>query len=269
MAKAQLRLVIEGLPEDNGLVRASGFSNSLNTILSSIKKSDRMVSGKKSSFYLRISDLSYKSPATVILEAVPWETECDYREPAFSKAYSAYQYLREGFPGKSKIEYGLIEDVIELTHQIGTAVKSVTLAFNGNDVVVDSEFKRIMSQVLAPEEFSKGFVRGMLEYINIHQGKNIFRIYPDIGPVKISCHFSDKLVDSAIAAVGKYVEVRGVLKYKSVAQDPHEIAVDEIAVLPGDDALPSLHDLRGLVPNITGGLTAEEFVRKIRNAQAS
>jgi hypothetical protein len=269
MAKPQLRLVIEGLPEDNGLVRASGFSNSLNTILNSIKKSDRIVSGKKSSFYLRISDLSYKSPATVLLEAVPLEAEFDYREPAFAKAYSAYRYLREGVPGKSKIEYGLIEDVIELTSQIGTAVKSVILAFNGNDVVVDSEFKRIMSQVLAPEEFSKGFVRGMLEYINIHQGKNVFRIYPDIGPVKISCHFPDKMVSEAIAAVGKYVEVRGELKYKAVSQDPHEIAIEEVEVLPGDDSLPSLLSLRGLVPNITGSLTAEQFVRKIRNAQAS
>jgi hypothetical protein len=269
MAKAQIRLVVEGLPEDNGLVRASGFANSLNTILNSIKKSDRIVSGKKSSFYLRISDLSYKSPATVLLEAVPWETEFDYREPAFNKAYSAYRYLREGLPSKSRIEYSLIEDVIELTSQIGTAVKSVTIAFNGNDVIVDNEFKRIMSQVLAPEEFSKGFVRGMLEYINIHQGKNVFRIYPDIGPVKISCHFSDKLVSAAIASVGKYVEVKGELKYKSVSQDPHEIAVEEINALPGDDALPSLRDLRGLVPNIIGSMTAEQFVRKIRNAQAS
>lgn len=269
MAKAQLRLVIEGLPEDNGLVRASGLTNSLNTILNSIKKSDRIVSGRKSSFYLRISDLSYKSPATVLLEAVPWEAEFDFREPALAKTYSAYRYLREGVPSKSKIEYGLIEDVVELTSQIGTAIKSVMLSFNGNAVVVDSEFKRFMSQVLAPEEFTRGFVRGMLEYINIHQGKNVFRIYPDIGPVKISCHFPDKIVREAIAAVGKYIEVRGELKYKAVSQDPYGIAVEEIEILPGDDTLPPLLSLRGLMPNITGSLTTEQFVRKIRNAQAS
>ncbi|MDD8030281.1 MAG: hypothetical protein PHE62_12105 [Acidobacteriota bacterium] len=269
MAKTQLRLVIEGLPADNGLVRATGFTNSLNTVLNSIKKSDRIVSGKKSSFYLRISELSYKSPATVLLEAVPWEPEYDYREPAFNKAYSTYQYLREGLPSKSKIDNGLIEDVIELTSQIGTAVRSVTLAFNGNVVVVDNEFKRIMSQALVPEEFFRGYVRGMLEYINIHQGKNVFRIYPDVGPIKISCHFSDNLVTEAIAAVGKYIEVRGELIYKSISQDPHKIAVEELIVLPSDNMLPSLRDLRGLIPNITGSLTSEEFVRKIRNAQAS
>ena len=133
--------------------------------------------------------------------------------------------------------------------------------------MIDNEFKKIMSHALAPEEFSKGFIRGMLEYINIHQGKNVFRIYPDIGPVKISCHFSDKLMDAAITAVGKFVEVKGELKYKAVSQDPHEISVEEIEVMPEENALPSLYDLRGLVPNITGELTTEQFVRKIRDAQ--
>ncbi|HQH81090.1 MAG TPA: hypothetical protein PK599_06840, partial [bacterium] len=73
----------------------------------------------------------------------------------------------------------------------------------------------------------------------------------------------------AIAAVGKYIEVRGELIYKSISQDPHKIAVEELIVLPSDNMLPSLRDLRGLIPNITGSLTSEEFVRKIRNAQAS
>ena len=38
-------------------------------------------------------------------------------------------------------------------------------------------------------------------------------------------------------------------------------------MLPEDDELPSLLDLRGTAPDITGDLSSEEFVRRLRSAE--
>lgn len=46
-----------------------------------------------------------------------------------------------------------------------------------------------MDDALAVEEECEGAIEGMLEQINLHHGANVFYIYPEIGPRKISCHF--------------------------------------------------------------------------------
>ena len=129
------------------------------------------------------------------------------------------------------------------------------------------EFKAKIDLTMAPEDTYAGFVRGALEYINIHGGQKVFRIYPQVGPNKVTCHFPDELKDMAISAVGRFVEVHGIMRYKSVSTFPHQIDVKKLEVLPNEDELPSIFDLRGIAPDLTGSLTSEEFVRSLRDAK--
>jgi hypothetical protein len=269
MNKKELKIVLEGMPEDKGFVRVNAFISSLNAIINNISRTDKTVSeSKASSFFLRITDLSYKSPATVIVEAVPNNPDIDLRDKAINKFYFPYETIQEGRPF-DKVEYGLIEDMVEITKPIGKYINSITITTDGHTLNLTSEFKAKVDLLLAPEEHFSGFIRGMLEYINIHHSKNVFRIYPDIGPAKIACHFPIDLTKKAIEGVGKYVEVKGELKFKAISKYPHEIIVEEIEIFPPEEELPSLHDLRGIAPDLTGSLSSEQFVRKIRDAQVS
>lgn len=270
MNKKEIKVVIEGMPEDKGFVRVTAFINGLNAIINNISRIDKTVSEKgMSSFYLRITDLSYKSPATVVMEAIPNNPDIDLRDKAINKFYFTYEAIQGGRPIDKVIEYGLIEDMMEITKPIGKYINSIKIITDGHDLNLTSEFKAKMDLILAPEEHSSGFIRGMLEYINIHQSKNVFRIYPDIGPTKITCHFPIDLTKKAIEGVGKYVEVKGELNFKAISKYPHEIIVEEIDIFPPEEELPSLHDLRGIAPDLTGSLSSEQFVRKIRDAQIS
>jgi len=270
MKKTQIKIIIEGMPEDNGLLRANAFISELYAITKNILKVDKLISGRGTpSFYLRIVELSYGSPAIVVMDAVPENPDIDLRDKTMNKFYSAYQNIETGTLERKEIEYSLIEGLIETTSIIGKSIYSTRIITDGYDLNLTREFKAKLDMILAPEEKTKGFVRGMLEYINIHHGKNIFRIYPDVGPIKITCHFPAELMKSAIAAVGKYVEVKGELRYKAVSKYAHEIIVEEIEIFPSDEELPTLYDLRGIAPNLTGDLSSEEFVRKIRNASIS
>jgi hypothetical protein len=270
MKKTQIKIIIEGMPEDNGLLRANAFIGQLDAITRNISKVDKLVSGKgTSSFYLRIIELSYGSPATVVMEPITENPDFDLREKTINKFCSTYQSIEAGALKKKEIEYSLIESLIETTNIIGKSINSTRIITDGYDLNITKEFKAKLDLILAPEERAKGFIRGMLEYINIHQGKNVFRIYPDVGPIKVTCHFPPGLTKSAIMAVGKYVEVKGELRYRAVAKYAHEIIVEEIEIFPPDEELPDLYDLRGIAPDLTEKLSSEEFVRKIRNATIS
>jgi len=270
MAKNEIKIVIEGMSQDKGLVRADAFINGLNSIIRAIHRTDRIVSGKSmASFYLRITGLSYESPATVTMETVLQDPNIDLRKQAISKFYDTYDSIQSGALAGKEIESVLIEDMTEITNQIGKHINSIKVIMDEYDLTLTKEFKTKMNLVIAPEEKSSSFIRGMLEYINIHENKNVFRIYPDIGPRKIVCHFSEELTKKAIEAIGKYVEVKGELRFRAVSKHPHEIFVEEIEIFPPEEELPTLYELRGIAPDLTGDLSSEEFVRKIRDAKIS
>jgi len=105
----------------------------------------------------------------------------------------------------------------------------------------------------------------VLEAINVHDGANVFRIFPDVGPSRVTCHFPSLLERDAVQAIRRFVEVTGILRYKAAADYPHEIEVRALEVLPLEEDLPSLEDLRGSAPDCTGHLLSEEFVRGLRD----
>ena len=110
-----------------------------------------------------------------------------------------------------------------------------------------------------------GSIEGMLEQINLHDGANIFHIYPDVGPRKVTCHFPARLIDDAVAAVGRRVEIFGTLKYRAGASFPHQVSVTDIEAYPPEDELPDWDDIRGRAPDATGDLSSEAFVRELRD----
>lgn len=267
MKKNEIKIIIEGMPDKGGLIRADAFVYSLDSITKNIKKTDKLISGSgTSSFYLKLVELNYQSPATVIMEAIPINPDVDFREKTIEKFCSVYQAVQDETIAEKEIDYGLIEALNETTQIIGKYLNSIRIITNGYDLNLTIIFKAKVDLALAPEEKSIGYIRGMLEYINIHQDKNLFRIYPDVGPKKVSCHFPQELTEKAIDSIGKFVEVKGEIKYKAISKYPHEIIVEEIEAFPDEKELPSLYELRGIAPDLTGKLSSEQFVRKIRNA---
>jgi hypothetical protein len=64
----------------------------------------------------------------------------------------------------------------------------------------------------------------------------------------------------------RYVCVNGKLRYKRLEDFPYAIDAEEIEIMPFDDELPNLFDIRGIAPNLTSGRTTEDFLEAIRDA---
>ena len=160
----------------------------------------------------------------------------------------------------------LLEDIRALARPVGRAVKSTTLIFNGSVLDLTPQIATRVDAALAVADECEGSVEGMLEQINVHRGANTFHIYPEVGARKVTCHFSPRLYEDAVAAVGRRVEVFGTLRYRVAAPFPHQIAVSGIETFPPERELPDWEDLRGRAPDATGTLSSEAFVRELRDA---
>jgi hypothetical protein len=260
-------MTLEGMPSENGYIRAVDFLRELQLLTSALNKADRDVhpTGEPSSYY-RIVNLSMASPATVVMEAQPKDPDTDNRRSVLSHFFSVLGSVRDDRSPPEPTSYGLLEDIAGMVSPVGRTMRSVRISRNGDVIQLGPGIQKTVQRLLAQEETCPGAIRGMLEAINLHMDANTFRIYPDVGPSKVTCHFPTELQQEAISAIKHFVEVRGVLNYRVGSPYPHEILVASIEAFPPEDELPSLWDLKGIAPNATGELASEDFVRDVRNA---
>lgn len=259
-----ITLTLEGLPEDGGHVRLSDFIRELQLLQGALTKTDRAVSPEnRASTNFRVVDLSHSSPARVVLAAFPKRNMPDVRRLVIGNIIAALVQIQNSeVPDHLSAE--ILEDLHGMALPVGERLARVALAAGEREVSFTPEFRNVVADMLAPQQVSQGFIRGKLEAINLHGAANVFKIYPRVGPSKVTCHFPSNLLQSAIEAINSYVEVRGTLQYRSRDQYPYAVQVEQIAALLSDESAPSLDDLFGVAPNIAGGIPAEEWVAQRR-----
>jgi hypothetical protein len=264
MAKdTRITLVLEGLPEEEGRIRLSTFVGELQTLSAALTKVSRDTGddGKPATVF-DVAELSYNSPLRVVLTPKPGN------EHLAAVVLARFETLANAVTTDTNLDSfdaDLLEDMRKLAKPVGTSLKYAMLFVNDNQFELSEAVTRRVDNALAVDEECSGFIEGHLEQINIHEGANTFHIYPDVGPRKVSCHFPPSLLDDAVFAVGRRVEVTGLLKYRHGAAFPYTVAVTAIESFPPDDELPTWEDLRGRAPDATGQLSSEAFVRELRN----
>ncbi len=262
--KNQITLVIEGMPEDEGMVRFGTFVSELQSLSATISRLDRENNSGKAGTHFRIAELSYNSPVRVVLEAHPMDRQ-PYVGHLLMQSLERATTALAGDGDLLAFDAELLEDFRSLARPVGRNVKAAALLFNGHRFELTPSIVRRVDDALAVAEECEGAIEGMLEQINIHQGANTFHIYPEIGPKRVACTFPNPLYDDAISGVGRRVEVFGTLKYRARAPFPHQITVNAIDTYPVEMDLPDWDDLRGRAPDATAGLISEAFVREFRD----
>ncbi|MFI5168049.1 MAG: hypothetical protein ACHQQS_15685 [Thermoanaerobaculales bacterium] len=265
--KRRITFTIEGLPQEGGYVRLSDFLGGLENLKSVLTRTDRFLSKSRTpTVSYRIVGLSANSPAQVVLEAYDPEDQEEKAAAVVDHTFTVMSDIEFGTrPGRT--DYPVFESIRNLAAPVGITLTSMSLVSNGTTLKITPEYRAKVDLILAPEETSPSFVRGMLDFINIHGAKKVFRIYPAIGPTKLTCHFPEALKHDAIAAIGQHVEIHGVFKYKRIARFAHEVEVREIKILPEDKDIPRFETLTGAAPGLTGGISSVDYVRAIRNAK--
>jgi hypothetical protein len=260
----RITLVIEGLPEDRGRVRFNTFMSQLQSLSGALSKLDRETNKGAARTYFEIAELSYSSPIRVSLE--PHSAVADQGGHRIIAGLESFANALSAKGNLADFDADILEEFQKLANPVGRQVKSATLLFNGNSFDLTQEIASTVKDALSTVDECDGAVDGMLEQINVHHAANTFHIYPLIGPKKITCKFPSRLYDDAVSAVGRRVEVRGLLQYRASAEFPYQVAASEIDIFESEDELPDWEDIRGMAPDATGKLTSEAFVRELRDA---
>jgi hypothetical protein len=268
MAAEIITLKVEGSPEDNGDVRLSELINELLALRSALKQTERVVSGQEESLiYYKVVDMSHSSPATIVLKAVPVNPKVGKRIAlaTVQKFFRTLDKIQKTGRAPKDIDSQTLEAYKALGAMTEKNISRVEIINTEYEVSIDESFKKKLDNIIGADDIIEGSIDGMLEWVNIHN-TNRFHIYPSIGPKKVDCTFQYKIKDKVKAGIDRQVRVYGELKYRKRDDFPYAINVSDIEILPEDDELPTLYDLRGVAPNATGDMDSAEFVRSIRDA---
>lgn len=266
MAGMKLTIELIGPLADKEQVGYEEFVGQLEDFKEALKHTDRIISKKDNpTVFYKIIELKYHSPATITLAAFPYDIEDDNSDEVVRTISLGIKSISEKSEAPPYFDYDALEAYKGLGKRIGKGFSSISISANGDKHTLTEEFPAHIQLIQGNDEITIGSISGRIEAINFHSPPYRFTIYPMVGPQKIRCVFKPKLKNEALSAIDKYVTVYGTIKYRQKAIYPYEIDVDNIIPSSLSDKLPKLGELKGIAPNITGGLSSEEYIRKLRD----
>jgi hypothetical protein len=260
-----LKIQLRGKDTEDEHLRLPDFIDELRAIFSALQHVGRMVAQASSSpVYYRVVNLTHSSPASVELEAVGENPELrDYSDIVFPEFIETVANINRGsyLPRYSR---DLLTAIYEFAAPLSNGVTQVRFSQNGHAVELLPDVAGRLRVFLEADELTDSSVFGMLEYLNLHNGSNTFRLYPAVGGGYITCTFKSALKSKVCSAAGKYIRVEGVTKTRAGDIQPYEISVRDVEVMPTDEKLPKMTDLYGMAPSATKGKPITKFLKDIR-----
>ncbi|MBI2301806.1 MAG: hypothetical protein HYU66_23120 [Armatimonadetes bacterium] len=144
-----------------------------------------------------------------------------------------------------------------------------TLGIYGEDLAEVVPLRRdlpsAVAELLGVPQYTHGTWRGRLDAVNFHSPLRVLYIYPTAGPTRIRCTYrGSRLDDMAVRLARQFVEVEGRLRFRVGDPFPEEILVAELRPVP-QEGLPTVDDLVGSLPEITGGMEIGDYLHMLRD----
>jgi hypothetical protein len=122
-------------------------------------------------------------------------------------------------------------------------------------------------QELIPEAYkSVGAIEGVMEAISVHK-RRIFIVYEALFDKAVTCEFGGlELLERVKESLGRRVRVRGIVSRNS-RSEPRSVQLEnesDFQAFEHDLKVLPFRSLGGSDPGYTGGLSTEEYIRRIR-----
>lgn len=143
----------------------------------------------------------------------------------------------------------------------------MTLAISGNNIVQSITKKTLETAKRFSEvgdlETAWGSAEGTIEMVSLRRGIQC-NLYDHLTDRKIECRLDEGMFEDIRAALGRRVVATGNLKHDVFGQI-RSIRVKHLTVLSDEEELPSIDQMVGIAPGITGGFSTEEYMRRLRD----
>lgn len=255
---------------DGAAVPFDAFAEMTRRIASVLSELDVLDPDAKSVRWL-IRDLRLGS-AVVALEALPVNPLVD-TSPQIVRQFSAgmsvivFQQVRPAwFSDRAWEDARAVVDVLhDGIARLAIDTGGVELEMTSDVRLAPPEEDDLTAEAAAEQEAITS-IEGRIENVYGHDRSRLrFALWDAVHNARVACEFSAALEDDVRRGLFERVRVRGLARFDASGRPTH-VRVEAITVLDRRAHRPTIREMRGLVPNLTGGLPSEVWVRQIRDA---
>ncbi len=151
-----------------------------------------------------------------------------------------------------------VERIAKMAPKIGD---STIYTSRSNDValrtIVTTKTLHQVQELTSPKSISFGTLAGSLDTISVHNGLE-FRVWDDETKRPVRCLLDMRQRNKAMDMLGFRVVVTGMMRADRYGR-PLSMNVETFDPVSEPSNLPSIEEMRGLVPDFTGGRSLKEF----------
>ena len=154
---------------------------------------------------------------------------------------------------------------LEHCQALGRLIRSDGLA----QMVVSNNSRRVplteslqinVTALLGRPEEALGSIEGELELVTL-RGRRYFNVYSLTTGRATRCYFNADLIPTVKETLGKVVIVAGLIRSLPHEEGQEMTNVSKLEVVEFED-LPTPSDIRGVMPNLTGGKPSERYLKE-------
>jgi hypothetical protein len=261
-----LRLHVEGEHND---VALDAFVDVLKRAQLVLRELDSAISGNpRGKLNWKIVELGINSADAVIEAAAP---EDDDRLPLLvsTSFVTGIQTIEQGEVMPPYFSEIAVKRIGQISRKVGRGGMTGFEAEirNGGPTTVAPQRATLTShaassvaRLLAPKYSAYGSVMGTLGQINVQRGLT-FNVYEGLTKRAVKCKFEDEQFEAVKEALRRRVIVSGTVE-RNESGEPLRVNEPQLVLLP-ENEIPTA-DIQGLVPDLTGGVPAADYVRQLR-----
>lgn len=272
--KNRITLTLQAFEGVRGDLDFSEFVPALDAVRRSLANTESLVSDSAPTLNWMVVDLSHSSPASITIECAEKDRDLVHAGVVVGK-YMEYwndivveEHIPEEIPTDKlgPFKY-LTRRVREKKLQISLSISlSNGSAHHKRRIDISEKSDIVMDYALEVKHQSRGSIKGMLEAANFHGDTFDVRIYPQHGAAVVRGSIPREMTTQAAQALRHYVRAHGLLTYLARDRFASAIKIDQLEILD-EDPIASIGELRGSLPDMTGGIPSEDFVRDLRDAE--
>jgi hypothetical protein len=247
----------------NNRISATVFARSVNSFVELLKDVDSVVSGKKhGTVRWELTSLTRNSPAMIEFDGISRISGMDYVPAIQESLLDGLEQLTQRAEQPKFYSFSALQKVHQMAAQ-SKHLKWFAVFRDSKQTVVNERVSINVDYLVATGSKSLGSVRGSLDAIIVHSGHE-FRVWSKKWARPITCKFDKAILQQVMAHLKQEVEVVGEL-HRNSKGEPVQMRVEQFIALEPAKMLPAVADIRGLIPDLYGGKTLQEYLSEMRD----
>lgn len=265
MSDSKITLWMSGPEGHTEFLRLNDFIGLLQTITNGLDHLNNIINtNRENRLRFRISNLSHSSPFAVEMQVHDPAQKGDMAHVVVETFIEGINSIENKDEIPSYFDIQLIDYIKQLSNYKKKSFSEITITNTKSTAHISNQLEGRIDIILGEDTVSYGNIKGKLERVNFHNEANKFYIYPTIGANRVECKFKDDMFEKIRDGLKRFVNIKGKMFYRAKCKFPYRILVDDIEVYPTEDQLPTLSQMRGMEPNLTGDMDTDDFIRFIR-----